>query len=275
MPSLDRSSAQFDSEAFEEADNGIQQLRQKLPEDAVRRLALEVVTRLIERTAALPETLPLPSDGDIDHLCDLLIAVDARSSARHIEDLLDRGAPPELIYLGYLARSAQRLGTWWEEDRVSFLDVTLAAGRIYAIMRGLRPHFAPVAGIRQRRAIFCSVPGEDHLLGVSMAADLFRRQGWDISLKVGLGHNALLSELAADPDAVVGLSCSGQHSAVPLAQLMVAMRIDNPKRLILVSGQIIETSPDVVRTLSPDALAPDVPTALAELARLAQLAAPD
>ena len=43
------------------------------------------------------------------------------------------------FYLEYLALAARKLGKWWEEDRVSFLDVTLGTGRIYAIIRAVSP----------------------------------------------------------------------------------------------------------------------------------------
>ena len=87
------------------------------------------------------------------------------------------------------------LGTWWEEDRVSFVEVTVGTSRMYAIMRALRRQMPLASHIHSKSAIFASVPGETHVLGVRMAADLLRKEGWDIELKIGRTHEELVVEM--------------------------------------------------------------------------------
>ena len=45
---------------------------------------------------------------------------------------------------------------------------------------------------------FCAVPGEQHTLGVMMAADLFRRNGWDVGLLIGVDHAEIVERLERD-----------------------------------------------------------------------------
>ncbi len=268
MSSVGREAAAFDLAAYEQAAANVAQLRQKLPQKAVERLALEVVSRLAERTNLPKGAAYSPPMSEVDALCRALLSDDDQAGAQIIVRAQDEGASIDLIYLGYLARAAQRLGEWWDNDEVSFIDVTLGVGRVYAIMRGLRPMFLQTGVQRRRTATFAAVPGETHLLGITMAADLFRKDGWDITLHVGLGHNALLAALADDENPIVGLSCSGEHSTEALVQLVVGLRINNPHRLLLLSGTVVNAYPDLVSTLAPDGVATDVDSARSEMSRL-------
>lgn len=259
----------LDLDAFERANSSITTLKARLPEDAVVALAREVVTRLASRVIELDaHRLNEPSDQDIDALCIALVSDDLEAGAKFIARVRNEGASVEMVYLSYLAAAARRLGAWWDEDRVSFVAVTIAASRIYAIMRGLRGVLAQPPVDLRRAAVFASVPGETHTLGVSMAADLFRSKGWDITLKIGMTHEALLEYFTHSNCTVIGLSASGDHAVLPLARLVVALRISNPQALIMLSGKIVQADPETVAHLGVDSVAQDVPGAIAEMERL-------
>jgi hypothetical protein len=94
--------------------------------------------------------------------------------------------------------------------------------------------------------VFCAVPGEQHTLGVMMAADLFRRNCWDVGLLLGLEHSEILDRLERDDRDVIGLSCSGDHSVNALERLMIALRKRRPDAASSCRGRLRAT---------PDALA--------------------
>jgi hypothetical protein len=94
-----------------------------------------------------------------------LLSDDDQAGARFILELRDQGASIESVCLGRLAAAARRLDVWWQRDEATFLEVTLAVGRIYAILRAMRPA-RPQPSIARRRALFASVPDETHTLGV-------------------------------------------------------------------------------------------------------------
>jgi methanogenic corrinoid protein MtbC1 len=225
---------------FEQNHCNIRRLKQSLPEDLVANLAREVIRRLSSRDTKLEKAPIEPTREELKNLCVALISDDDKAAAEMIIGVRAEGMAPEDIYLKYLAASARMLGKWWEEDRVSFVDVTVGTGRMYAIMRGMKHHFIPAFDLVEKSAVFAAVPGETHTLGVRMAADLFRKDGWDIALKIGLDHDDLVSDIEKSPSSIVGLSVSGRHSVEALSRLVVALNICCPQAPLVVCGHDIE-----------------------------------
>jgi len=177
------------------------------------------------------------------------------------------GMSVDMIYLGYLAGAARELGVRWDEDRATSAQMTVAAGRIYAIMRGLRQSFVEDQFLRpvQHVALFASVPGEIHTLGVTMAADYFRRRGWQVDLRTGLSHHDLISAVEPETYPVIGLSAGSERMVFPMARLIVALRIRNPTAWIMVSGKITDLVADIMTLVDADGVAGDAETALAQM----------
>lgn len=247
----------IDPAAFERAKGIFSAPSSRLPLDAVQALASEVISRLSQRSATADQ--PRGDDGfeaRIEALCRALLGDDERQATEIVMEARAAGASVEVLYLGYLAEAARRLGNWWEDDRISSVEVVIGAGRIYAIMRGLRRLFGPGPARGQRfRAVFASVPGETHILGVAMAADLMTMHGWEIDLRAGLDHDTLVHEIGTKNYPIIGLSAGTNRMLFPLARLIVALRISNPSAWILVSGPITGIVPDLVHLVDADACA--------------------
>jgi methanogenic corrinoid protein MtbC1 len=203
-------------------------------------LAHEVVRRIAyqERDAdALPHS---PSPEDVEDLCMALLSKEGRASAEEMISTLAKNTTTEVIYLKYLAAAARMLGDWWTEDRVSFTDVTAATGRIFELLRKITIAAHPGSNKQDLTVVFASVPGEHHTLGIRMAADLFRDDGWEIALKIGLSEAELVAEIKKRPRCIVGLSIGGQHSLDRLAGLVEALHKHCPQAVIVVSGQDVD-----------------------------------
>ena len=253
----------IDAKAFERAKGIFAGHSTVMPSDAVQALASEVIMRLSQRSpvseALRKDIEARATDARIDALCHALLGEDEREATEIVMEAHTAGASVEDLYLDYLAEAARRLGQWWEEDKVASVEVVIGAGRIYAIMRGLRRLFGPgtVRG-QGYRAVFASVPGETHVLGVAMAADLLTMHGWEIDLRAGLDHDTLVHEIGLNNYPIIGLSAGTNRMLFPLARLIVALRVSNPSAWILVSGPITELEPDVVRLVDADASAHDL-----------------
>lgn len=265
---------QFDRRLLEVAFSEVDEVRQSLPIAALSTLAQEVVKR-VARTLA-PPLLPehTPEQHQIDALCNALLSADSGAAAAFIEAARLQGSSYEALCLTYLGVAAQRLGTWWDEDRVSFYSVTVAAGRIYAILRILRLTRSISLPDQRRAAIFASVPGENHTLGLTMATDLARDRGWDIELFVGLDHDALTEALDRRAPALICLSASGKRALPALTRLIVALRISHPDTRILLCGQIATSGLSVVGLTAADAAAADFEGAMYQMERLLGLQPP-
>jgi methanogenic corrinoid protein MtbC1 len=163
-----------------------------------------------------------------------------------------------VIYLKYLAAAARMLGDWWTEDRVSFTDVTAATGRIFELLRKITITAHPGSNRQDLTVVFASVPGEHHTLGIRMAADLFRDDGWEIALKIGLSEAELVAEIKKLPRCIVGLSIGGRHSLERLSGLVEALHRHCPQAAIVVSGQDIDELRPRLSAMGLDGVAAEI-----------------
>lgn len=262
----------FEHDVYEQSYSDISNLRARLPEDAVKSLAREVLGRLAEHFQAKAIDNPL-SEGFVESLTEALISSDPNEAARLITKEQEGSLRDEYHYVSVLAASARMLGDWWNLDRINFAQVTIGSGRIYAILRGLKPVLArSTVKLSGKSALFATVPEEDHTLGIRMATHMLRDEGWDIDLAVGLTHEELVERIAKSDHVVVGLSAGGVQSLPSLARLVVAIRLWAPKALILISGQVVEEARHTVELMAPNAMAAKFENAHAELERLWDLA---
>src|SRR6056297_1404586 len=185
-----------------------------------------------------------------------------------VEDLIDAGLSVEDVCLDHLAPAARCLGEWWETDRLPFTEVAMATSRIQSMLRRMPSgRMAPRSTLRNG-AVFAAVPGEQHTLGVMMAADLFRRAGWDVGLLVGQSHDEIITRLARDDRQVIGLSCSGDHSFAALKRLMLALRKNRPNAHVLVSGRIVACAERLADLPVPFTVVEDAASAERQMQRL-------
>jgi methanogenic corrinoid protein MtbC1 len=255
-------------ESFDLSRVSLRALERHLSEDSVLVLAQEVIARLAVRPPPAPEAPAPPSPERIARLAAALIDPDGASALADMEAARADGATLEAVYVGYLSAAARLLGERWSADDVTFGEVTMAAGRILAIMRALAVGGTAGAPRPSRRVVFAPTPGDDHTLGVRMATDLFRAEGWDVELLLGLTHQDLVDAVAASDRRLVGLSASGRRAGPALARLIVALRVARPDAFLLISGPIVAEAEDFVAALGADAAAADVGAAMAAFDRL-------
>lgn len=267
MASLPLGGGAFDRSEYEKADQHFKSVEQKLPQEAVASLAQEVVRRLRFRMPHVAQATDLPSEGEIDALCAALLSPDEDAASRLILQVRRDGADAKMIYLGYVAGAARKLGAMWETDDLSFVAVTVASAKLYRIIRGLRNIVAPgiIAGRDERPAMFALVPGETHTLGIAMATDIFRREGWDVDMLVGLDHDMLVDQAERRSYRAVVLTAHSDSMMEPLARLILALRITQPLAHIVVAGNILDHHPDIIHTVGADAVMKSIETSVTTL----------
>lgn len=251
----------FDFDFYRESQTNVLRLKEQLPKEAVNGIVLEVLNRVRSNRSANANSVNNPSRAKVEKLCYALISEDPAEGAMFIGEVQEKGATLDAVYLAYLAEAASILGEWWEDDHASFYEVMIGTSRIYSIVRSLSYLFTPDRPVEVKSAVFASVPGETHVLGVRMAADLLGKEGWDITLLTGLSHDALLEEITTSGCRLVGISAGGRHAAASLAKLVIALRIAVPSAAIFVSGQITAKAPDLISLMDIDGTADDIETA--------------
>jgi len=234
-----------------------------LAQNALARLCAEMRSKTAVGTAR--SVLGDPCAAAMAYaLCD----EDDAAAAVIVEDLLDAGLSVEDVCLDHLAPAARRLGALWDSDRLPFSEVTCATARIQSLLRRMpASRQVPICG-RATGALFAAVPGEEHTLGVVMAADLLRRNGWDIGLLVGLSHGDLIARISRDDRPVIGLSCAGDHSYPALRRVLGALAGARPDAEILLSGEIVNEPGRIADLPVPVTVVRDVAETEAELIRI-------
>lgn len=247
----------------------IQNLKSRLSEDAAAALANEVLSQVNARFLTQTSNIKFePSSEQIDDLARALMNESADAGELFISNLYKSGINIEDIYLVYLANAARRLGEWWDNDTVSFIDVRIGASRIYAILHTLDKLVTPKYLSEERTAFFASIPDELHTLGVNMAADIFKQNGWKIDLFVGLSHDELIAEVDKTKQSIICLSAGGSHSIDVMAKLVLAIRIQRPELQIVICGNIVEEMDDLISVIEPDGVASDIETGLSVMENL-------
>jgi methanogenic corrinoid protein MtbC1 len=257
----------FDCSAYQNATQQLRLVETELPQDAISNLAREVVRRLAFRMPRHENVADLPTQSEIDLLCAALLSGDDRAADQFILAARRDGVDTAAISRGYVAGAARKLGQMWDDDRISFIDVTLACGKLYGIIRGLRHVLAPqiIQGRETRPALFALVPGETHTLGIEIATDHFRRDGWDVDMLMGLDHDAMVAEADLRHYEAIVLVANSDRMLEPLTRLSLALRITQPLAHIIVAGGILDHHPDILRLVGAEAVMADLDSAIAIL----------
>ncbi|MEM1089690.1 MAG: hypothetical protein AAGI67_04880 [Pseudomonadota bacterium] len=238
----------------------------RLPEEAITEIAGDIIANLAD---SLASTLA-PNGGGADRLsplqldlfCEALTCPDQQRAERVIDQAILSGVSMDTLYLGYFAGAAERLGECWAEDTRTFVEMTIASGRLHAIMRKLRRSMVPPLPNNSRHAFFTAVPGEYHTLGVTIAADMFRRRGWDIEVETSKPHKELVSLFSRSDHQFLGISASRPDMIVSLAKLILDCRVSKPRAHIMVSGHITDLEPNLGNLIDVDFIAQDAHSAI-------------
>ena len=257
----------FDRAEYKRAEEQFRLVNKELPEQAVIAVAREVVRRLAFRMPRHAHPTDFPSKEAVARLCDALLSPDNRAADRIILEARMEGAAVETLYLGYVAAAARRLGDLWNADKITFVEVTLACGKLFRIIRGLRHIIAPsiIENRDERPAMFALVPGETHTLGIEIATDLFRRNGWDIDMMVGDDHDTLIDKADMRNYRAIVLVANSDALIARLTRLVLALRISHPLAQIVVAGNVVDHHPDICALVGADDVIKDIESALALL----------
>ena len=271
MASQQRDNDDLDRVAWGRAQDQFQRLRTVLPEQAVSNVAREVVRRLAFRMPRAGQGTAPPDAADIARFCTALTDRHEEEAERFIQNLRRGGNSVHAIYLSYIAGAARELGRRWDEDEISFAVVTMASGRLYRIIRGLR-HVLDRAGVDapdDDRVLLALLPGDTHTLASEMAADIFRRAGWDIDLALGEDHDAVIARAETARLAAIVIVANDSRDLAQLMRMVIGLRIVAPMTPVALAGKVLST-PGVADLCGVDAVIATLESAPERLAKIAR-----
>jgi hypothetical protein len=172
----------------------------------------------------------------------LLLADDAKPAAKILRRLYAAAGSLAPLCATVIEPAARSLGDLWLADDCSQLDMTMALCRLQTIVRRLTAAATPVA-IGLPVVLVAPQPGERHLLGAGLDAELLWQAGWNTHSEFpGTDHalQAMLSETWFD---VLDLSLSPamkRSDSLPLmAETISGARAAslNPALTVVVGGR--------------------------------------
>ncbi len=198
-----------------------------------------------------------PSPADVESFVQALVNEDDDRTDGVIGALRQRGVSVGSLYIDLLALAAREIGVLWEQDRVDFATATVSLGRLQRLMRQLSPDFGrgvehPFNG---RRVLLTQPDTEQHMFGLSMVAEFFRREGWDVLGGVaGVGIEAV-AWVRRDWFDAVGFSIGSELGLPWLRDTITAVRLAsrNPSLIVLVGGPLFSIHPEWAGEVGADA----------------------
>lgn len=236
-----------------------------------------IVPRLLlgSRTTAEPSAADMPAltpvtAEHVGEFAEIVVKRDLDAAVAYIEALRSAGATVEVLFQDLLAPTARRLGELWEEDINDFFDVTQGAGQLQQIVRQYSDAFHDEARqpVANRRALLMPLPGEQHMFGILMVGEHYRRAGWHVWGGPPRTIDEILDLVTHQWFDVVGLSVSRVDDPSGIAAVITRIRRRSLNRQVIVQigGRAFAESPDLAGAVGADVTAIDGRQAVLQIA---------
>ncbi len=206
---------------------------------------------------------------------DLALNGDDIGLNRLIASLAEDGWNGDSLLTHLIEPAARAFGDAWMSDDCTELDLTMGLSMLQLAGHAVRHTPSPDA-IRQIRysILLATAPGEPHMLGTSMLADLFTDAGWHVDMAFPDSNEALMNQIGAQqPDAMdIGISeaLPRHNSLVNLRETILKSRERSPDHLTVVSvgGRMFAEAVATAETVGADHARKTVAGSTVEIAEL-------
>ncbi|MEY3465917.1 MAG: cobalamin B12-binding domain-containing protein [Steroidobacteraceae bacterium] len=216
-----------------------------------------------------------PTAQQVVEFARIVLAGDTAQERAFIAELRDVGMTADAICLDLLGAVARHFGVLWEGDQADFVQVTVGVQRLQKIAHEMRAE-AQATGAALRaghRVLLVTLPGEQHVFGSIMVAELMRHAGWDVWDVPGGSDSDILSLVQNEWFAIVGVSISSADQLEKLAGFLRNLRRVSLNRAVgvMVGGIPFSAHPERVALVGADTTAIDGRDAVMQAERLIQL----
>ncbi len=234
-----------------------------------RTIETELVPRMLmaHRAGSIPPTadpaqLRIIGDADVELFIAEVIGESDAAAAAFVQKLLAEGAKVESVFMDLLAPTARELGIRWEDDECSFVDVTVALGRLHRVLRDLSQNFQSDSQHMpesEGSILLTCLPGEQHTLGLILVAEFLMRDGFRVMVGAPWSEEDLLNQVRTDWFDVIGFSagCDSKLSGLKREIVRIKAASRNPNVKILVGGQVFSLEHELVKRVGADGWARD------------------
>lgn len=207
-------------------------------------LAALLRTVIIPRLVTARPADPAPAaPGQTALLARLLIEPDQAQAFALVKAAYAHHGSMSWLALQLVEPAARRLGDLWHADDCSEIEVTLGLVRLQGFVRQLDAEVSPALAQHLPTVLVVPQPGELHMLGASLDADLLWRAGWNPQVEFPASSGALDSLVASTWIDALDLSMSTafrrEHRLGQLTETIAHARTAslNPHLVVVVSGR--------------------------------------
>lgn len=187
------------------------------------------------------------SNEEIDQITQLLLSSEEDAFELAITFLKTHGASINYIVLDLIPTIARRLGKQWEDDTLSFAEVSIGVNKLERVIHKLDYLFqATQLERRGNQSILISVfPGSQHSLGTLILSNYFIYSGWNVYRPDNTNLKSINQKLeSTSHDAVaISISCDDQLQQLPNIISALREKSQNPKIMVLIGGPLYNKAP--------------------------------
>lgn len=228
----------------------------------------QIIPRLLEAHprlgAANAQTFDLvyqPLASEIADFAELCVSRESEDVLAFIEKLLLDQIDSTSIFLNLIAPAARYLGQMWESERADFTQVTMGLLRMHQITHriGYEYQNGPQKAGTAKRVMLACAPGSQHILGLAMVSEFFRKDGWQVVVEVASTPSALHNAAKNEWFDLIGLSVgvTEQLSGLPALISDLKKQSRNPNIPILLGGPAFFGSDISASSLGADGISTD------------------
>jgi methanogenic corrinoid protein MtbC1 len=161
-----------------------------------------------------------------------------RAAEAVIREAIDAGLSEAVIDEHVIRPALQLVGDLWADGRLSIGEEHLAASISMRVLTLQREAFRVARQRSSHRVLLAGAQGEQHVLGLMMAASLILHAGYDVRLfGADLPVPQLAAAAASHHPAVVGITTASALTAVNVRPAIEALRLVDPDVGIIVGGR--------------------------------------
>ena len=197
---------------------------------------------------------------------ELSLRAPASSSSRLMqafEHMLSGKISPEFILDIYLPEVARRMGCGWDDDEVSWTDVTISCTRLQSVLRRFDPIWQDHNPAGSQPACLVALPdGAQHTLGAMLYASQLRRQGLHVQVELSLDAEKMSQLVAEKQYSAIFLSASPSDNLETLSGLVNGAKRQTVDIPVVVGGSALSLDPRFCARIGADFATTDLNEAL-------------
>ncbi len=211
------------------------------PDSGVTALARSALKRLAKsgEEAAQNSLETLPPDIDVTAFAMAIAEGDFEAAHRQAHGLAAQGVSYELISDTLIAGAARLLGRRWEKDTLSFVEVSLGISELLRINADLRRQTRGRFVSDGSLALFATLRGQTHNLGIILAAEAFRQHRWDVELMLDTTIDDIVDEVRETRPQLVGLTAGRYERMADIAALLRVLKAQSPAPTTMLGGHAV------------------------------------